>query len=212
MASGTPKQFLPLGAEGKPVLVHTVERFIDALPAGSPIVVVIAESELERWQHVARQWGVWERIGMCEGGRTRFESVKKGLQLIECHTVAIHDGVRPLVSAELINRAFELAERNGAAIPYVRPVDSFRSEDGRGGTAMCDRDSLVAIQTPQVFGYCSIRKAYDKPYDPRYTDDASVWGGELLPYMHMCEGERQNIKVTTPLDMVVAAALLEAGY
>lgn len=211
MGGEVPKQFLPLGAEGKPVLVHTVERFVAALPSGAPVVVVLPAAEIERWRGIAREWNIPQHIGVGEGGETRFESVKNGLQSIACDVVAIHDGVRPLVSTELINRMFECAETNGSAIPYVRPVDSFRTGCGDGGTEVCDRSRLMAVQTPQTFRYGAIRQAYETVYDPRFTDDASVFeaaGGKVC----MCEGERQNIKVTTPLDLTVADALIAAGY
>lgn len=210
MGSEVPKQFLPLGGDGKPVLVLSVERFLKALPEGSPVVVVVAREETERWRRIARQWGVWDNVKTCAGGPTRFESVRNGLAAIVCDTVAIHDGVRPLVSAGLIERTFAVAEKHGSAVPCVRPVDSFRAYDGHGGTTVCDRGALMAVQTPQVFAHAEISKAYENADGARFTDDAGVFeadGGHI----HVCEGERRNIKVTDPLDIVIANALLAAG-
>lgn len=207
MGGQMPKQFLPLGPEGKPVLVYTVERFLAALPEGSPIIVVVPEDEMERWRQIAQQWDVWEKVNTCAGGETRYESVRNGLTAIACNVVAIHDGVRPLVSVELIERAFATAEQHGSAIPCIRPVDSFRVDDGHGGTVVCNRDGLWAVQTPQVFRYEAIMAAYENPADGRFTDDAGVYeayGGHI----YMCEGERQNIKITTPTDIAIANALL----
>lgn len=220
MGGDTPKQFLPLGSgEGsKPVIVHTVERFLTALPQGSPIVVVIAESEAERWRQIAQQHGLWERVRTCTGGATRAESVRHGLAQFtecdaECDVVAIHDAVRPLVSAVFIGRLFEAAEAHGSAVPYVRPVDSMRL-DGEA----CDRSRLMAVQTPQIFSYDAIMHAYsmlatdDAATPAELTDDASIVEHALDVRIHLCEGEHQNIKITTPLDLVIANALIEAGY
>ncbi len=210
MGGGVSKQFLPLGPEGKPVLVHTVERFLAALPERSPVVVVVPAGDMERWREIAQRWGVWEKAGTCAGGRTRYESVRNGLAAIACDVVAIHDGVRPLVSAGLIERAFAAAGMYGSAIPCVRPVDSFRADDGYGGTVVRDRDILWAVQTPQVFGFEAIRGAYENPFDARFTDDAGIFeahGGHI----HICEGERQNIKITSPVDMVIANALIDGA-
>ena len=208
MGGEVPKQFLPLGRAGKPVLVHTVERFLAALPERLPIVVVIPSEQVKCWQEIAQKWGIWEKITTCEGGRTRYESVRNGLTAIACDVVAIHDGVRPLVSSELIKRTFAEAEKHGSAIPCIRPVDSFRMEDGQGGAVICDRARLLAVQTPQVFNFEAIWKAYENPsLSQQFTDDASVYeahGG----HVHICDGERQNIKITTPLDLAVAEAFL----
>lgn len=204
MGGEVPKQFLPLGS--KPVIVHTVERFIAALPENAPVVVVVAKDELGRWREIAELYGLWQRVVTCTGGQTRAESVKNGLQAIDCRTVAIHDAVRPLAGAGLIERAFAEAEAHRSAIPYVTPVDSFRTEDGA-----VDRDSLMAVQTPQVFRCENLKKAYENLRHLRFTDDAGVW--EAAGHrVHMCEGERQNIKITTQADLVVAQALINAGY
>jgi 2-C-methyl-D-erythritol 4-phosphate cytidylyltransferase len=208
MGGEVPKQFLPLGRDGKPVLVHTVERFLAAMPEGLPVVVVIPEMEMNVWQLIARKWNVWEKVKTYAGGHTRYESVRNGLAAIVCDVVAIHDGVRPLVSAGLIERTFVAAEKYGSAIPCLHPVDSFRVDNGHGGTEVCDRASLLVVQTPQVFGCEAIRKAYENQYDTRFTDDAGVYeanGGHI----HICEGERQNIKITSPVDMAIANTLIE---
>jgi 2-C-methyl-D-erythritol 4-phosphate cytidylyltransferase len=207
MGGNTPKQFLPLA--GKPVLVHTVERFLAAVPDAS-VVVVLPEPELERWSAIATEYGLAERVSVCAGGDQRFHSVKNGLQMTdESQLIAVHDGVRPLVSAELIEKAFAVAEAHGSAIPVIVPTDSFRMINANGVTESVSRTSLRAVQTPQVFDGELIHGAYQIEFDPRFTDDASVVemaGNEVT----LCEGELTNIKITSPADMAVAEVIISA--
>lgn len=206
MGGAVPKQFMPLGAEGKPVLVHTVERM---LGAAARVVLVVPSCEAARWEEIAQRWGVRERIEVCAGGATRFESVRNAVEHIDDMPgdtlVAIHDGVRPLVGRETIEQGFALAAMHGSAVPYTAPVDSFRI-DG----APVDRTKLMAIQTPQVFRLDLLARAYRRATVGDFTDDASVVeaaGGTLRFF----EGDRWNIKITSPVDMIIAKALLAAA-
>lgn len=211
MDSPTPKQFLPLGGEGKPVLVHTLERFVAAAPAAR-IVVALPQDEIARWEQICDRYGLGATHTVCAGGETRFHSVRNALAVVaDARLVAVHDGVRPLVSAELIGRVFEAARQHGAAIPVVEPVDSLRLLDDAGGSAACDRRRIRAVQTPQAFRREIIVAAYKTVYDPRFTDDASVVESAGTPVV-LCAGDAANIKITAPTDLAVAQALLEAGY
>lgn len=201
MKTNTPKQFLPLG--GVPVLAVTLRRFLDALP-DSPIVIVLPQSEMERWEDICRSERLAGTHTVCVGGSTRFESVRNGLSALEeCAYVVVHDGVRPLADKELITRCIESAEKHGTAIPVVCPVDSFRTIADNNISTIVDRNCLRAVQTPQVFRRGIIEAAYRVMYSERFTDDASVVesiGVELA----LCEGNKRNIKITTSEDMAVA--------
>lgn len=220
MGSALPKQFLPLGAGGKPVLVHTLERFLAAVPP-APIVIALPRQEFDRWNEICSRYGLTDTHRVCAGGETRFASVRNALaELGKCSIVAVHDGVRPLVSVQLISRLFACAEKNGSAIPVIFPVDSFRemtqdacppagSDPLQIPTRTVNRGRLLAVQTPQVFDYRLLERAYQTPYDERFTDDASVVEFSGVP-LNFCMGERENIKITTPADIIVAEALLAA--
>ena len=193
MGARLPKQFLPL--DGRPVLMHTVQRFADALPQ-SRIVVVLCRRHGFAVPHI-----------VCTGGANRFESVSNGLRHAgEAELIAVHDGVRPLVSREIIERATEDARTYGAVIPVVRPIDSMRRID-RDGSRIVDRSLYRIVQTPQVFRADILRNAYARPFDERFTDDASVVEAAGQP-VYLCEGSYENIKITTPVDMLTAEALL----
>lgn len=206
MGADVPKQFLPLC--GVPILALTLKRFIEALPK-SKIIVVLPETETTRWEEICREEGLQGTHTVCGGGATRFESVKRGLNVLgKCNYIAVHDGVRPLTSKDMILRCMDTARLYGNAIPAVKPVDSFRQITADGSQAV-DRDSLRAVQTPQVFLAETLRKAYAVEYRPEFTDDASVMEsvGERI---FLCEGERGNIKITTPEDIATAEAILRS--
>lgn len=207
-----PKQFLEIA--GRPILLHTFERFAEALP-NAEIVVVLPKEERWRWQKIVEKHGVERQHKLCDGGSSRFGSVKNALAEVssECEVVAIHDGVRPLVSAELIARAVEVARVEQSAIPATLPVDSFRTVDEQGASQIFDRNKLRAIQTPQVFGCNLLIKAYNVDYNSSFTDDASVVEHhykqqKIEKSVTLIEGERQNIKITTEVDLIIAEALL----
>lgn len=200
MGASTPKQFMQLG--DKPVLIRTVERFVGI---ADRIVVVLPRGEAERWRRMAAAHGL--QTDVCEGGKTRLDSVRNALAMVaETEgVIAVHDGVRPLASRSLVERVFAAAERHGAAVPVVEAIDSFRL-DGE----VVDRDRLRAVQTPQAFNGASLRDAYMRASGirvARFTDDASVF--EMAGHtLHFVEGERTNIKITTPSDLTIAEALL----
>lgn len=205
MGAAVPKQFLPLC--GVPVLAVTLRGILAALPE-SPIVVVLPDAEAERWKDICLTEGLEGTHDICVGGTSRFESVRNGLAALgDCDYVAVHDGVRPLASKDLIMRCINTAEKYGTAIPAVRPVDSFRSVDTEGNRII-DRDTLRAVQTPQVFRRDIITDAYQNEYALHFTDDASVVESVGIK-VTLCDGERINIKITTPEDMAIAETLMK---
>ena len=200
MGTTLPKQFLPLA--GRPILMHTIERFAIALP-GCRIVVVLPHDRQAFWQTLCAEHGFALTHRVCDGGATRFESVRNGLAEIgDAEVIAVHDGVRPLVSPELIRRVVEVAEQSGAAIPVVLPNDSLREMEPEGGSR------YRMVQTPQVFLRSVLLAAYRQPYNTAFTDDASVVeyaGGSIT----LCEGDYANIKITTPTDCLIAKAFMK---
>lgn len=204
MGGSIPKQFAIVG--GEPLLTRTVNNFAAALPSAR-LVVVLPAGQTDFWRNLSARFPVAKHT-VVEGGRERFHSVKNGLAALEdadIDLIAVQDGVRPFASAEMIRRTVECAMKNGSAIPVVRPVDSFRRIDGDASVPE-DRSSLRIIQTPQVFDAETLRKAYRTEYDEAFTDDASVveHDGHRVT---LCDGERTNIKITTPEDIVFAEAI-----
>lgn len=205
MGASVPKQFLPLN--GKPILVHTLERLLNALP-GAQMVVALPEAEIDRWHEIARGYGLENTHTVVCGGSTRFASVKNALGIIkDCDIIAVHDGVRPLVSAGVIERVISTARMYGTAVPVTIPEDSFREIIHDGVSQPVNRATLRAVQTPQAFSADLLRRAYETPYDPRFTDDASLveHSGHRIT---LCDGDPANIKITTPFHMSLASALL----
>ena len=207
--SEMPKQFLPL--DGKPVLMRTIEKFDQA---GAAIVVVLPVEHQEMWMSMCKDGNFAVSHTIADGGKTRFESVKNGIAAIENladgNLVAVHDGVRPLASVELINRCYDTAQKTGSAIPVVNPSDSIRQVMNDGTSQQLLRSSLRAVQTPQTFKAELLRGAYDVEESPLFTDDASVI--EAIGHqVALVEGEIANIKITTPIDMVIATELLKNG-
>ena len=206
--SNTPKQFLSLS--GKPVLMHTIDKF--AALAGVEIIVVLPAAFVGWWHDLCAEYGFATEHRVVVGGANRFDSVKNAIVTISVQpgdTIAVHDGVRPLASTELIASAFACAEEKGSAIPVVAVTDSIRRVlDGNGSSEPLSRESLRAVQTPQVFDAVALRSAYNAEYSPFYTDDASVLehnGGVI----HMIDGEVTNIKITHPDDLTIAEMLMK---
>ena len=191
MGGARPKQFMLLG--GMPILARTINNFAAALP-GAEIVVVLPAEHTGFWHNLSARFEVAPHT-VAEG------ALKRDPELI-----AVQDGVRPLGSQELIRRTVAAAAEHGTAIPVVEPVDSFRETDG-AASQIIDRRRLRIVQTPQVFRAELLRRAYETEYRPEFTDDASVveLSGEAV---FLCEGERANLKITTPEDTVIAEALL----
>lgn len=204
MGANVPKQFLKIGYVY--ILEQTLRAFVGL---AKKIVVVLPANQHDRWAQIVAERGLVGSHEVCMGGSTRFESVRNGIKALgdDCELVAIHDGVRPLVSRQMILRGAEVALREGSAIPIVAPVDSFRIE-GEEGLEVVDRAKLKAVQTPQIFAHSLLSKAYDTEPDARFTDDATVVErlGIKLGYY---EGERSNIKITTPEDLAIAEALMK---
>ena len=206
MGATLPKQFMMLGNE--PILARSINRIHEALPAAE-IVVVLPKEHVELWRNIAARFEVAEhRIAL--GGEERFHSVRNGLQALsqDVEYIGIHDGVRPLASNKLIIRLMLEAEQYPAVIPVVAPPDSYRVVEGEG-SHIIDRSTLRVVQTPQVFQAATLLKAYEQPFSAVFTDDASVveMAGEKIP---LVEGERENIKITTPADMIIAEAIIKA--
>lgn len=201
-----PKQFLELN--GTPILVHTINAF-RRYSATIRIVLVLPETELDAWSVLSRKHHVDSLYAVQTGGETRFQSVKRGLEKIGGDgLVAIHDGVRPLVSEEIIAASFRLAAVHGSAVAAVRLKESIRVTD-KDGTHALDRSMCRLVQTPQTFKVSLIRNAYAIPDEPALTDDASVAEKSGLR-ISLFEGSYQNIKITTPEDLVVAEAMLNS--
>ena len=203
-----PKQFRLLA--GRPVLLHTLERFAAALP-GAEIVAVLPPEHLAFWQDLAARFEVPTHRAVA-GGAERFHSVRNGLEALrsDLERIVVQDGVRPLASPELIRRVVEAAADCGAAVPVVEPVDSFRTTDPDGlASHPIDRRRLRIVQTPQAFRAEVLRRAYAADYRPEFTDDATVVeaAGHAV---RLVEGEPHNLKLTTPEDFLIAEALLAA--
>lgn len=204
MGADRPKQFLEIC--GKPILRHTIERFTAFDPAVE-VIVVLPSAQKEWWRSYCRENDFLERYTLVSGGITRFHSVQNALKYVgEEGIVAIHDGVRPLVSAGLLQRAFDAAQTHEAVIPAVPVVESVRRVEGESSAAV-SRDGLVQVQTPQIFGASILKTAYEQPFSPAFTDDASVVeaaGGHI----HIVAGDRVNIKITTPDDLCFAERMI----
>ena len=203
MNTALPKQFIDLC--GRPVLMHTIDAFRSAVDDIS-IVLVLAEQEVVRWNNLCRRHSFVSPEAIAYAGATRFHSVLNGLSLIPSDAdglVAVHDGVRPLVSADMIRRSFDEAESHGAAVPVIPVVDSVRKVLTDGDSISLTRSELRAVQTPQTFSLSLLRQAYSQPFSEHFTDDASVVeasGAKVSLY----SGEISNIKITHPIDLLIA--------
>lgn len=188
------------------MLMHTIQRFYYYDPVIF-IVVVLPFGHIETWNRLCSEHRFLIAHQIVAGGEERFFSVKNGLTLIpENCLVAIHDGVRPLVSNEVIKRSFDMAARYGGAIPVILPAESIRKIN-REDSMPVNRDEYRLVQTPQTFKADLLKKAYDKPFDPRFTDDATVF--ESTGYtVHLFEGNEENIKITRPFDLEFAGLYL----
>ena len=204
MGSQTPKQFLELG--GKPVLQRTIERFLEAVP-DMKIITVLPKEHFGTWKELCVRYALDYPQTLVEGGFTRFHSVKNALAKVpDGSIVFIHDGVRPFVSAALIREMASMMQHGQRAlVPAIPIVDTLKSKNQEEPDP--DRSRLVAVQTPQVFLSEDIKAAYVQGYDTAFTDDASVAKRKKIP-LTFVDGERFNIKITTPEDMELAEWLL----
>ena len=205
MQSSLPKQFLLLG--GEPVVARTINTFAEALP-GAEIVVVLPEEHIALWRNLAARFDV--AVHKCvAGGKERFHSVKAGIEALseDVTSIFVHDGVRALITKKLIIRAALAVDENEAVIPVVDVVDSYRRVTDSGSEIM-PRSELRIVQTPQVFRSETLRRAYQQEFDTAFTDDASVVE-RMGVAITLIEGERTNLKLTTPEDMEWAEWLLQ---
>lgn len=199
-----PKQFQNL--HGRPLLMWTIEAFHRFDP-GMPLIVVLPQAHFDIWKALCMGHRFFVPHQVVAGGEQRWHSVKAGLEKTEGDgLVAVHDGVRPVVGTDLIARCFDEADKHAAAIPVVPVVPSIRETTADGSRAL-DRSRLLVVQTPQCFHTGLLRKAFELPYDPAFTDEATLVE-RLGVEVALVEGQEDNIKVTTPLDIQVAGLLL----
>jgi 2-C-methyl-D-erythritol 4-phosphate cytidylyltransferase len=203
MKSKVPKQFMLL--DGKPVLIHSMENFRKANPK-TVIIIVLPIEEFSRWGKLLKKYPFYNHL-LVEGGKTRFHSVQNGLEAIsEDGIVAVHDGARPLASIQLIKQCYKEAAKKGSAVLCIPANESLRKVKGKKNKIV-NRNSIVVIQTPQCFDAKTLKKAYRTKYKDEFTDDASVVE-RLGKKIHLVTGEKENIKITTADDLLIAQALL----
>lgn len=210
MGGDVPKQFLPLG--GRPVLMHTIDRFREVFP-DMHIIVVLPQGQHDYWHDLCRRHHLEGGFLTAPGGDTRFHSVLNGLNAIPADVseglVGVHDGVRPFVSRDTLRRCYDEAARSGTAVPVVPVVETLRHVSPDGESMTVPRGDYRLVQTPQVFSLALLRQAYRQPYAPQFTDDASVVEA-LGERITLVEGNRENIKLTTPADLLLAKGIMEA--
>jgi len=205
MGGDLPKQFLLLA--GKPVLMRTIEAFYQ-YDSEINIILILPKEQQNYWHQLCHEYHFEIKYRLADGGETRFHSVRNGLNLVtKVGLVGVHDGVRPFVSQEVIARCYELAVTRKAVIPVVDVVETLRHILAVGSSETVDRNAYKLVQTPQVFDADILIQAYQQEYTPRFTDDASVVETMQVP-VYLTEGNRENIKITTPFDLKVADALL----
>jgi 2-C-methyl-D-erythritol 4-phosphate cytidylyltransferase len=205
MGTAIPKQFLQL--RGKPVLWYSLNAFLEAFN-DLEIILVLPHDHQQTGYEIVRTTKNPHRILITVGGETRFHSVKNGLQPIHHHSIVfVHDGVRCLLTTDLIQRCYNNAIEKGNAIPAITATDTIRIETV-GGNQLLDRHKVRIIQTPQTFYSDIIKAAFEQDYDESFTDEASVVEKLGVP-IHLVEGESTNIKITRPVDILWAEKILE---
>jgi 2-C-methyl-D-erythritol 4-phosphate cytidylyltransferase len=207
MGGEVPKQFLLVA--GKPILMHTVEAFTRT-SSDFKFILVLPEEHFSTWESLCEQYNFTEPMQMVAGGKERFFSVKNALEYVPNGAlVAVHDGVRPFVSKETINEAFKVAEKNGPAVPVIDEVDSLRRVSD-GTSQAVNRAEYKRVQTPQVFQSTLLKTAYSQEFSSFFTDDASVVES-ISEKITLTNGNVENIKLTTPHELLLAEALVN-GY
>ena len=205
MGTSVPKQFLLL--REKPVLWYTLTSFLNAYP-DLEIILVLHKDHIETGLEIIRSTSAPRRIAITEGGETRFHSVQNGLKHINQHSVVfVHDGVRCLITPALIRNCYEETIKNGNAVPAITAVDTVRIESASGNEQI-DRNKVRIIQTPQTFFSDIIKAAFDQDFDDSFTDEASVVE-RLGVKINLVDGDTSNIKITTPVDLLIAEKILE---
>ena len=206
MGSDVPKQFLPVKV--LPVLMRTISRFHECNPS-MQIILVLPHHQQQYWHDLCSQYAFGIAHTVVDGGDTRFASSRNGLDAIPddaTGTVGIHDGVRPFVAAEVINRCYDAARTHGAAIPVMPVTDTLRRIDSATTGHNVLRTDYRIVQTPQVFDIALLKRAFTQPFREEFTDDASVVEA-MGCSVEMVEGNRENIKLTTPFDLQLADTL-----
>ncbi|MEI8278409.1 MAG: 2-C-methyl-D-erythritol 4-phosphate cytidylyltransferase [Bacteroidota bacterium] len=204
MGTAIPKQFLPL--LGKPILYYTVKAFVDAYP-DIHLILVLPADQVSYAQMVLQEFPSRLDMTIVSGGATRYHSVQNGLNAVPVNSIVfVHDGVRPLISTDLIQRCYVQAVSKGSAIPAINVADSMRLLTQEGSRAI-DRSQMRIIQTPQTFQSSILLEAFKQEYSEAFTDEATV--AEASGHkVHLIEGEKRNIKITTQEDILIAEALL----
>jgi 2-C-methyl-D-erythritol 4-phosphate cytidylyltransferase len=210
MGTDIPKQFLPIG--GRPVLMRTIERFRE-YSADLQIILVLPETQQDYWQNLCHEYDFKVEYLLANGGQTRFHSVQNGLALVPDDAqgvVGVHDGVRPFPSIKVIHHCYETARTAKAVIPVIPIVETVRQLCNGQWTLSktVPRDEYRLVQTPQTFDIQLLKAANRQPYNDGFTDDASVvesYGHQIT----LVEGNRENIKITTPYDIIVAEAIIQ---
>ena len=209
MGGDLPKQFQLLA--GKPLVMVTIEN-LSAMDVTMNIILVLPKDQMELWAELCEKYDFKIPVTVVAGGTTRFHSVQNGLAAIDDADealVGVHDGVRPFLAIKVFDELFREAAINGAVVPVVPVNDSMRRFiGGQGATEPVARDRYRLVQTPQVFKLSLLRKAYEQLYMENFTDDASVVEN-LGEQVYIVDGNRENIKITTPFDFVVAKAIVE---
>ena len=204
MGGELPKQFLPI--QGKPILLHTIEQFY-RYDSSIQIVLVLPTSHISHWKMLISEQPVNVMLKVVVGGDSRYHSIKNGLAKATGDLIGVHDGVRPFVSLQVISNVFEAAQKHGAAIPVMPIKESVRQIIQTKSIAV-NRDDFRIVQTPQCFRSDILQEAYAKGYQPNFTDDASVV--EAAGYdISIVDGNEENIKITTPIDLKFAKLLLD---
>ena len=207
MGGEVPKQFLPI--DGRPVLMRTIDAFRQALPDVEVVLVLPADQHVY-WHTLCEQYGFCSPTMIAKGGETRFHSVLNGLSMLPDEAdavVGIHDGVRPFVSVDTIGRCYASAAEGSPTVPVVPVVETIRQRQPDGSSVTRNREEFCLVQTPQVFPLAMLKRGYRQSYAATFTDDASVVEamGERIVIV---EGNRENIKLTTPADLCFAEGLL----
>lgn len=212
MQSDIPKQFIAVS--GLPILMHTIQKF-SSYDQEMQLILVLPEQHFNYWHELCERYNFKINHKLVSGGNTRFESVLNGLKATtDTNLIAIHDGVRPLVSHQTIDACFKAASEYGAAIPVAECIESLRQLNSDGSHSV-DRSKFRTVQTPQVFESKLLKQAYEQNFSPNFTDDASVvesfWNTKpnITLEIALVNGNVENIKITTKMDLEIAQLLLD---
>jgi len=205
MGSNIPKQFII--CQNKPIIQLTIERFFNWNPT-IKLVLVLPENQIESWKNTTKSKGYTINYQICKGGKERFDSVKNGLSFLDTNIIMVHDGVRPFVNNNTLDRCLEKAREKGSAIPVIKPVESMRQIINVDESNAVNREDFRLVQTPQCFKQEWIKKAYIQDFTPFFTDDASVVEKAGYP-IFLVDGSRENIKITTPFDLQLSDFIIK---